>query len=140
MTHHYASKEDMIQTYGESTLIELTDRNGDGVLDGGVLTRALMDAAALIDAFVSRRYDPVHAYGAPVLREHCAAIAYYKLHRGHYPDPVRVAYQDGLDFLRGLARGEVNLDISGASAPSAPADARVEAPERMFNRDSLKGL
>lgn len=138
----YATKQNMIDAYTEVALIELTDRVDPPTdeIDDAILQQALDDAAAIIDAYVSRRYNPTLARSAPVLRVHAQAIAFYKLHRNNYQDETRTAYEDAMEFLRALSSGQANLDIDGVQPPSAPADARVEGPARVFSRDSLKGL
>lgn len=137
---NYASKQDMIDAFGEVALIELTDRTDAGVIDDVVLTRALDDTDAEIDSYVSARYDVTLARSATVLRSKAADIAFYKLHRDRRTDEVRQSYEDAIRLLRDIRNGLANLDIAGQQAPSAPADARVEGPDRMFSRDSLKGF
>lgn len=138
----YATKQNMIDAYTEEALIELTDRAdpATGAIDDTVLDLALADAAALIDSYISRRYSPALAAAAPVLRSKAQAIAYYILHRGNYPEQIRTAFEDALEFLKAVSMGHANLDIAGVQPPSAPADARVEGPARLFSRDSMKGL
>lgn len=136
----YANKQDMIDAYTEEALIELTDRDDLQAIDDDVLNRSLADASAIADSYVSRRYNTTQARGTAVLRLHVCAIAFYKLHQGNYPDQIRTAYDDAMEFLRALSQGLANLDLDGVQPPSSPADARVDAPPRLFNRDSLKGL
>lgn len=138
----YTNKQNMIDAYGERSLIELTDRADEpaNVIDDAILDRAIEEAGYLADSYVGIRYNTVLARSAPVLREHVQAIAYYKLHRSNYPDEVRTAYEDSIAFLKGISSGIANLDIEGVQPASAPADARVDGPKRVFSRDSLRGL
>lgn len=138
----YATKQNMIDVYTQEALIELTDRAEPptGAINDTVLNLALADADALIDSYISRRYNPALATGTPVLRSKAQAIAYYILHRGNYPDQIRIAFEDAMEFLKAVSMGHANLDVAGVQPPSAPADARVDAPDRMFSRDSMKGL
>lgn len=140
MTMNYASKQDMMNAYTEEALIELTDREDVNAINDDVLDRAISEASSLIDSFVSRRYDTTQARSALVLRDHAVAIAFYKLHRGNRPDQVRTDFEDSMEFLRSVSTGTANLDVGGRQAPSAPADARVEGPDRIFNRDTMKGF
>lgn len=137
----YATKQDMIAAYDEASLVELTDRiePPNGVIDDVVLQAALDGASALVDSYVARRYDLPLALVPPVLKRHTKAIAFYDLHRANYPDEVRKAYEDAIEFLRGVSRGDVVLDVGGTPPPTAPAEARVEAQDRIFSQDSLKG-
>lgn len=136
----YATKQDMIDRYGETPLVELTDRvepYTNAVVDS-VMTMALGEATAIINAYISGRYQLPSDSVPLVLVGHTCVIAYYKLHRGRYPDEVRKEYDDTLSFLKAVSRGEAKIDIAGIEAPSSVADARVEGPSRIFNRDSLK--
>lgn len=136
----YATKQTMIDKYGERELIELTDRVEPymSIINDAVLNAALSTATAMIDSYVSKRYDLPLAEVPAVLVPHAAAIAWYTLHRGNYPEAVRVEYEDALSFLRMISKGDALLDVQGTQPSSAPAEARVEGPERIFSRDSLK--
>lgn len=136
----YATKQEMIDRYGAAALVELTDRAEPytGAIVDTVLDQALADAAALIDSYVCARYALPLAVRPPVLVPHACAIAWHALHRDRRPDEVRQSYEDALRFLRALADGIAQLAVSGAQPPSAPADARVEGPERIFSRASME--
>jgi phage gp36-like protein len=138
----YASKQNMIDRFSEESLIQLTDRvepYTQEIIDA-VLNQALEDADAMINTYLAKRYDLPLASIPAVLPRHAAVIAYYDLHRGHHPEEVRTNYEDTLSFLDKVSRGLVVLDAQGTEPSSAPADARVEGPDRMFSRDSLKGF
>jgi len=138
----YITKQQMIERYGEQSLVELTDRTApysEDIVDA-VLDVAIADAAALVDSFVSGRYDLPLVAVPSILRGYTGDIAFYKLHRGMYSDEVRKSYEDALDFLKRLADGKVFLDVAGSQPKSSPADARVEGPPRIFSKDSLEGF
>ncbi len=138
----FCTKQELIDTYGTEALIELTDRATPetGVIDDDVLETAIADASATVDAYIIGRYAPAAARAAVVLRSHAKAIAFYKLHRNNYDDETRRAYEDALAFLKSVSSGAAHLAVDGVQPASAPADARVEAPPRMFSRDSMKAL
>lgn len=135
----YATKQNMIDQYGMQPLIELTDRvepYTEAIVDN-VLNMALSNADALINSYISTRYQLPVSNTPEVLRRHACIIAYYDLHRGRRPDEARKDYEDTLSFLKSVSRGDARLDIAGIEAASSPAEARVEGPIRIFNRDSL---
>lgn len=137
----YATIQNMIDRYGELPLIELSDRDDPPThaIVPLVVDAALLEAGAMIDAFIASRYS-LPLFSVPdVLRRHCCVIAYYDLHRGRYPDEVRKDYEDTISFLKSLSRGEAKLDVAGEEPTSQAADARVEGPARLFNRTSLEG-
>lgn len=136
----YATKQNMIDRFGEKELIELTDRVEpltNAIVDG-VLDQALASASAQIDSFVARRYDLPLANLPPVLNEACMVIAYYKLHRGRHRDEDRKEYEDVLAFLSQISNGTALLDVGGTEPPSAPAQVVSDAADRTFSRTDKK--
>lgn len=138
----YAIKQDMISRYGLDNLVELTDRAdpATGSIGDQILQAALDAADALINSYIGKRYQVPLAETPAVLRPHAEVIAYYTLHRGHYPEQLRTEYEDSIGYLKQVSRGEAVLDVAGNQPTSAPAEAIVVGPDRMFNRNSLKGL
>ena len=54
----YATVADMIARFGELEVLQLTDRNQEGVIDKAVAKTALDDATAEIDAYLGRFKRP----------------------------------------------------------------------------------
>ncbi len=50
----YATVKDMVARFSELEVIQLTDRNQDGLIDEDVAAVALADATAEIDAYLGR--------------------------------------------------------------------------------------
>lgn len=136
----HATKQDMLDRYDENKLVELTDRAdiATGEIVNAVMDKALTDATEQINSYLAGRYRLPLSATPGVLITHACIIAYYKLHRSHYPEEVRKEYEDTLKWLESVARGTVTLDAAGSQPQSAAADARVEGPERIFSRDSMK--
>ena len=132
----YASKQDMMTRFGEREMIQLTDRAvpPTGEIDDAVLALALADAGALIDSYVSRRYDLPLATTPVVVRGLCMTIARYTLHRGRHPEEVRKDYEDALDYLKQVSTGVAVLDVGGSEPKSAPAQVVVDSAGRTFSR------
>jgi len=136
----YANKTDMQARYEDQKLIELTDRVEpyQNIIIDSVMNIALDDASAVIDMYVGGRYKVPLSPAPQSLIKICCTLAYYGLHRGHHHDELRQTYEDALSYLEKIAAGKIELNQLGAEAPSATATAVVEAPDRIFNRDSLK--
>lgn len=134
----YSTKQDMIDRFDEAALVELTDQQETGDINDTVLDKARNDAAALIDSYVSQYYSVPLSPVPDIIKRHECSIAFYYLHRGRYTDEVRKEFEDSQTFLRNVSRGEVKLPAAGIQPQSAPAEALVEGPERIFNRESLK--
>lgn len=138
----YASKQNMLDQYGEEHLIELTDRADPptGEIVDSILDAALADADVTINSFISKRYTAPVAGGSPALRRPAEQLAYYYLHRDNYPDTVRQGYEDAMDYLKQISRGEIVLDVAGVEPQSSPAQVLIEGAPRVFSRETLKGL
>lgn len=135
----YTTKPDMISRYGETPLIELTDRADEpaGVIDDVVLNAAMVAASAEVDSYIASRYKLPLSAAPQVLVRHTSAIAYYILHRGRYTDEVRQEYDDALAFLKSLSTGAARLDVGGSEPQSTAAIAQVDDSIRVFNRKNL---
>ena len=139
----YANKADMLARYEEKYLVQLTDREEpyQDIIVDDVLDAALNDASAVIDGFIGRLYKLPLADNPPLLIKICCVMAYYNLHRGMADDEVKADRKDQMGILDKIAQGKMDLFNTSQSEPkSAPADARVDGPPRIFNRDNLKGF
>lgn len=135
----YASVADLVERFGETEIIELTDLEGTGAIDTAMAEQALTDASAEIDGYLAARYRlPITADTPRLLSLLCTDIARYRLQRGVSTDQARQRYEDALAKLKGIARGEVNLPL--ATPPPASAEPRVvSGAGRTFDNDTLRG-
>lgn len=143
----YCTKQDLIDRFGERELIQLTDRTNTPVttIDDTVVDRAIADASAFADGYLSKVYTLPFVDVPEVLTKLAADIARFNLYgRGVEKDsPIRIAYNDAVAYLRDVSRGLVQLvDVSTGDAPAAPGggQVRISAPAKIFSRDSLKGF
>jgi phage gp36-like protein len=140
----YATKQDLIDRFGETELKQLTDRTNvpPTTIDDTVVTRALDDATALADGYLGKKYALPLSVTPPVLTKLVADVARYYLHgkRAEKDGPVAIAYKEAVAWLRDVSNGLVQLDADGV-APSQAGGGSVKAtaPGRVFTRDSLKG-
>lgn len=135
----YATKQDLIDRYGENELARLTDRAAGTTVNDTVVDRALADASAEIDSYLAKRATTPLSPMPGLVVTHCCAIARYYLHEDHAPDRVKDAYKLAIDWLKLAARGDVTVDgvTPAQDAPSADMPL-VEGPERIFGRDSMR--
>lgn len=138
----YTSLSDMQMRYEDSDLIQLTDFEEpyQGIINEAVLNKAILDACAEIDLYLGSRYDLPLAQTPAALVQMASTITFYKLQRGRGSDSDRQDYEDVLKTLKAIASGAIRLDVGGEEPKSAAAIAKVSAPDRIFNRDSLKGF
>lgn len=134
----YATKQDLIDRYGERELIELTDRvAGEAIIDA-VVDHALADADAMIDAYIGARYVLPLPTTPTVLNGTACDIARYRLHEDTPSDAVRVRYEQAIKLLVALSRGDAKLDIAGTAPPASPGGPHVATGERVFSAASLR--
>lgn len=137
----YASQADMIDRFGESELIDLTDRSFVGTIDVVVLDRALADATAEIDGYLASRYQlPLTSQPAVLVRV-CADIARYNLHDDNLPELVETRYKAAVDLLRQVSLGRVSLGASDTGdSPTSNDGAEIESGGRIWGRADSKGF
>ncbi len=136
----YCTQTDLETRFGADEMLELTDRDADGVADTGVLDMAIADAGNTIDTYVSKRYDlPLASTPARLTKIACDLVR-YALHKEDPPTRVEAAYKDAMASLRDIGAGRALLDIAGTEPTGAQDDVIVEGPERMFNSDTMKGF
>lgn len=145
----YATTADLDGAYGVERIDMLADMRGLGVRDAVKITRALDDASALIDGYISQRYAlPLPSVPA-VLREACLSITVYKLATdpAALAEDMRARYEDALRFLRDVAGAKAALGLStradqagGSGSTSSPQSAIVDSDTRMFSRRTMRGI
>ncbi|EOO7128518.1 gp436 family protein, partial [Escherichia coli] len=100
------------------------------------LNRALTDASALIDSYLSARYTlPLEVIPA-VLVQHCCAIAFYYLCDQRASDQARDRYREALAWLKDVMNGNVpvGVDTNGA-APESGDLPQVQSDAAVFGRN-----
>jgi len=139
----YSSQEDLIERFGESMLIDLTDLSmpATGQIDAAKIARALEDTDATIDGYLSGRYVLPLSQTPPMLRDLSLSIAIYKLHRDTSSDKIQKDYNDALKTLVLVSNGTVRLDVAGVQATTNGSnEVRTNETCRPFTADSLKGF
>jgi len=131
----YATKQQMIDRFGQDELIQLTDRSGAGVIDDVVLDQALADADAEIDGYLAGRYQLPLGSVPPILVVYACDIARYRLYDDAATEQVSRRYQDAVRFLRLAADGKVQLGPASDGSEPQPADgASMVSDGRRFSR------
>lgn len=139
----YSTQTDILHQLDERTLIQLTDDEGLGEIDTTVLARAIADADATIDAYLQGRYEvPLSSVPAKI-RQISVDLALYHLFSRKddtAPETRRGRYQDALRFLEQVASGRIRLGAPTLAAETTPDAADLEASDRLFKRDRMKGF
>lgn len=139
----YATLQQLIDRFGEQTLIACTDRGvaAQGEIDIAAVDRALADTDATINSRVGIRYrlplDPVPTQVTDLAQ----AIAIYKLHV-FAPDPkIKDDYLDAMRTLREIADGVAKLDAAGIEPSSSGASGvQYIDRDRPLSPESMTGF
>lgn len=136
----YAVKQDMIDRFAQSELIQLTDRTGSAIaIDDTVLNQALADADAEIDGYLMGRYAlPLPSLPKILIGVGCD-IARYRLYDDRATEQVTKRYDDAIKLLKMVGEGKLSLGINAASQPTpTQGGAASFGEDRVFTRESLK--
>lgn len=133
----YATQTDLEDAYGADEMLQLADRDRDGVADAGFIDAALNRADSLIDGYLAGRYALPVAPVPPVLTATACDLARYWLYDDAAPDRVRQAFEDAIAWLKDVAAGKVLLQLPAAEAGISAGSPDWDAPARMFTFDTL---
>lgn len=137
----YATRADMEQRFDPIELIQLSDREGEGVFNEEVFTQAQVDGDADIDIRIQKRYQLPLQHVPTVLIRLACDLYFYHLYKSMVPEHVEKKYNAAIKVLDQIRDGLIDLNPPAAGQEAAPADNpfRVIAPERQFSQDKLKG-
>lgn len=135
----YAVKQDMIDRFAQSELIQLTDRSGAGLaIDDVVLGRALADTDAEIDGYLMGRYTLPLTNTPKMLTSVACDIARYRLYDDRVTEQVEKRYNDAVKLLRLIGEGKLSIGPNSAVDPTpASSGPQISSNERVFDRTSL---
>jgi phage gp36-like protein len=149
----YATPSEMISRYANRDLVQLTNEDPEQIaVNTATLQQALSDASAEIDGYLESRLELPLIDPPTVLSRLACDIAVYRLQSlrpMHDLADARKRYDDAVEFLLRVARGEVTLGLAtdnaepqqaeGAVVTRSGGDSSGALPARLFNRGSLKG-
>lgn len=115
----YASLEDLVERAGQSEILEIADRDGDGIADTDVVDAALTHADNIVNGYVGAKYALPLSTATDLVRPWAVSIARYWLHRYGPPDYVVRDYKDAIATLRDVQAGKHVLQDVVGIAPEA---------------------
>ena len=136
----YATKQNLIDRFGQAELVQLTDRAIPpiGAIVDAVVDGALADADAEIDGYLVGQYLLPLASVPKNLVALACDIARYKLFDDRATEQVRQRYDDAVKYLRSVGKGELSLGLDAANQPAPPTGGpKIDGPERTFSKDTL---
>ena len=135
----YATQSDLIARFGTPLLVQLTDINEPmtGAINATVVAAKLADAAAVIDGYLAGRYTLPLEAPPDILRVHACSIALAMLLGSQVTEAADRDYKLALDYLKGVARGDIPLLPPQVAVPPAGAGPVMFAPgSKVMGRDA----
>jgi phage gp36-like protein len=134
----YATQADLVSRFGETEMIQLSDRTNTGEIDEAVVTAKIADADAEIDAYLASRFDlPLPVIPTVLVRVACD-IARYHLSDDRATEDVIRRYNAALDFLKAVVKGLVSIGVDAAGVEPTGTDLpAVDAGPLVFDRRTL---
>jgi len=132
----YLTQTELEDRIGPDIVLQLADRDHDGIADAAAITAAIADADAEINSYLSPRYALPLTTAPDTVKRLSAMIARYNLWRRDLPEdhPAYVAYRDALKTLQQIAGGLVSLPIaSGTAGTAASGGVAYSEPSAVFD-------
>jgi phage gp36-like protein len=133
----YCTKQNLIDRFGETELIQRTDRAGTGVINDAVLNEAIADADAEIDGYLTTYALPLQTVPAVMERIACDIARYYLFGDGMI-EQIKTRYDNAIKYLNLVAKGTISLapDTSGAVPVAASAEVEFQSSSAVFSRNA----
>lgn len=122
------TRQDLIDRFGERELVDLTDRDGSGVINDEVLNRAIDDAEAETAAYIQAARLVLPSPPKVLVVKVCDIARYY-LHDNGETQVVLDRYRQAVAWLRDVVRNPRLLDPDAVVAEAKPSAAAVRPNE-----------
>lgn len=133
----YTDSTKMVAAFGESEIIQLTDRSGAGIIDVTVLSQAIANASAEADSYVGAAYELPLPTVPAVLSSFVSDIARYHLYSAQPTDAVKARYERAVSWLRDVSRGVVSLGFSATEEQPETTIVVVSTRPQVFSESLL---
>lgn len=139
----YCVQSDLEKQLPPAQLIQLTDDDGDGAADSGVVTDNITRADNEINAYCAKRYTVPFAPVPDLIKTLSVDIAIWNLHkrRGIERDAVNKAYARAIQLLKDIASGTASLGVTPGPAESEAGGPQVTtevSDARVFTKETLE--
>jgi phage gp36-like protein len=138
----YASIADFTLAFGEQETLMLSelDEPNSVSIENSVVQRALDDATAEIESYLTAARIFVTGDPPLILRNKCCDIARYRLDKNRQREDVRLRYEDAIKFFKDVVKGDASIGLTPGT--DQPAIIRNSKPkgfhgDRIFTYDSL---
>ena len=126
----YATLADLNIAFGSDTILDLTDRNGDGAADVAFVNAVLADTDGIINGYLaSAGYEASGmATVPPQIKAWAVDIAYYRLHSTDTTEHASSRYKEAIRVLERIADGKQKIDLPTHMDKSAIDTAAAQDP------------
>lgn len=138
--HIYLTPADYITRFGYDETLLLTDTHDVGRIDKDRLGALLVEATALVDGYVGRRYPTPLSPVPETVKGIVADLCRFLLHGVSVPDAVDARQRQALSRLKDISSGVMTLSIPEVTSSASGGGPDFVSPTRVFNRDTLKGF
>ena len=144
----YITNADIEQRLGSDAYVQLTDDDGDGEADVGVVDEARLAAEGEVDSYLARRYQvpinlALHPELSGLLKSITLDLVELRLRSRRPPvsDEARNRAQRTVDWLGSVAEGRTDLPSSSMppSSTSHGTHATTSGETRVLSHDELSG-
>ena len=139
----YTTQQQMIDRYGTSALVMLTDRAeiATGVIDAAMIDHALESADATIDGYLARHYALPLLIVPPQLPPIAQVLAWWSLHLTEPDGKTKADYDTALRMPKDIADGRLKLAVAGIEPQTTAASGvRMTDRSRPLSAESMKGF
>ncbi len=139
----YCALADLQEQISEDELIGLSDDDAAGVVDDSVITRAIADADAVVDAYCQDRYTVPLTPVPAMIRRISVDIAIYNLYsrRGDSaPDVRQDRYKEAVRFLEKVSAGKIGLGAATPAPVNTSGGVDIDSNDRIFSRSKMAGF
>lgn len=141
MASTYAIVQDMADLFGSDELTQLVPKTVDGVLtyDSDLVQKAIDNATAEIDAYLSSRYRLPLSSVPAILKRLTCDVARYQLFGASLTEEVEKRYKNAVSFLKSVSSGTASLGISSDGSEIKPSGSVLGfGSRRVFSAESLR--
>ncbi|MDA3832600.1 MAG: DUF1320 domain-containing protein [Spirochaetales bacterium] len=139
----YCDLDDLKEQIPEDELIGLSDDAAAGIVDESVISRAIADADAVVDAYCQGLYTVPLTPVPAMIRRVSVDIAIYNLYsrRGDSaPDIRQDRYKEAVRFLEKVAAGKIGLGVTTPASSDTNNSVEFVGNDRIFTRDKMAGF
>lgn len=142
----YLTNADIEERLGTDAYVQLTDDDGDGIADVGVVDEARLGAEGEVDSYLAHRYQvPIDVAAFSELSGLLASVTLdlvehrLRARRPPVPDATVRKWEATITWLTRVAGGEIELPSLGALPPNAARGivAETSGSDRVLSREEM---